>query len=88
MVAEAAAVPLIKTVTVPDEPEVNGNRDQKIIAEFVDNHLLAKDSRALREYIADMSPGVELTFSYSRDNGEVVEGLQIPITVDFFWPTS
>ena len=67
---------------------VNGNRDQKIIAEFVDNHLLAKDSRSLREYIADMSPGVDLTFSYTRDNGEVVEGLQIPITVDFFWPTS
>jgi len=67
---------------------VNGNREPKVIAEFVDNHLLAKDSRALREYISEMSPGVDLTFSYTRDNGEVVEGLQIPITVDFFWPTS
>jgi hypothetical protein len=60
---------------------VNGNKDNKIIREFVDNHLLAKDSRALREHIKTTQPDVDLTFT--TDSGVEVA---IPIGISFFWP--
>jgi hypothetical protein len=64
---------------------VNGSREKKDIREFVDNALLAKDSRALREYINKISPGIELKFDYDN-NGYVEEGVSLPIGINFFWP--
>ena len=60
---------------------VEGNRDAKSIREFVDNYLLAKDSRALREYIKVTQPDVNLTFT-TNSGAEVA----IPIGISFFWP--
>jgi hypothetical protein len=60
---------------------VNGDRDLKSIREFVDNYLLARDSRALREYIRKIQPDVDLTFV--TNSGEEVA---IPIGLSFFWP--
>jgi hypothetical protein len=60
---------------------VGGNRDVKTIREFVDNYLLARDSRALREHIKENQPDVNL--SYILDGGEEVI---IPINLNFFWP--
>lgn len=64
---------------------VNGNRDQKTIRDFVGNNLLARDSRALREHVKQISPGVIMEFNYDSD-GYAEEGISIPMTVDFFWP--
>ena len=61
---------------------VEGKRDRKDIRDFVDNYLLAKDSRALREYIKSIQPDVDLTFFPSNDG----VGVNIPIGVNFFWP--
>ena len=61
---------------------VEGAREKKDIRDFVDNYLLAKDSRALREYIKVLQPDVDLTFSPSNDGA----GVNIPIGVSFFWP--
>jgi hypothetical protein len=60
---------------------VGGNRDAKTIREFVDNYLLARDSRALREHIKENQPDVNL--SYILEGGEEVT---IPINLNFFWP--
>jgi len=60
---------------------VNGNRETKTIREFVDNHLLARDSRLLREYIRQIQPDVNLTFI--SNSGEEVA---IPVNLNFFWP--
>ena len=60
---------------------VNGNRDSKSIREFVENSFLARDSRALRDYIRTFSPDVNLTFT--TDSGEEAA---IPIGISFFWP--
>src|SRR6056300_15428 len=38
---------------------VEGNREAKDIRNFVDNYLLARDSRALRQYITDIQPDVD-----------------------------
>jgi hypothetical protein len=61
---------------------VNGDREKKIIREFVDNYLLARDSRALREEVRRVSPDVDLTYTETG----VEEGINIPINLNFFWP--
>jgi hypothetical protein len=60
---------------------VGGDRDEKTIREFVDNYLLARDSRALREYIKNVQPDVNLNYILSSG----VE-VTIPISLNFFWP--
>jgi len=61
---------------------VNGEREKKDIRDFVDNYLLARDSRALREYVKEIQPDVDLTF-FPEGNES---GVNIPIGVSFFWP--
>jgi hypothetical protein len=64
---------------------VNNSYDKKTIREFIEYGLLAKDSRALREYISTIAPGINLTYNYVFDNG-AVEDITIPINTSFFWP--
>jgi hypothetical protein len=61
---------------------VNGDSTVKTIRDFVDNQLLAMDSRALREYIKKVQPDVDLTFF--PDGNE--KAVNIPIGLNFFWP--
>jgi hypothetical protein len=61
---------------------VEGNREKKDIRNFVDNYLLAQDSRALREYVREIQPDVDLTFFPDGSSDRV----NIPIGVSFFWP--
>jgi hypothetical protein len=64
---------------------VNGLREVKDIREFVDNYLLAKDARALREYYQKVNPSMDLKIQVSSvDGGE--EAIDLPIGIDFFWP--
>jgi len=60
---------------------VGGDEETKTIREFVDNYLLAKDSRALREHMRETQPDVDM--QYVLDSGEEVT---IPIGLNFFWP--
>jgi len=60
---------------------VNGDSDKTNIRGFVENQLLASDSRALRKYINDVSPDVNLTFT--TESGEEAA---LPIGLTFFWP--
>ena len=61
---------------------VEGKTEKKDIREFVDNYLLARDSRALREYIKEIQPDVDLTFFPEGSSTRI----NIPIGVNFFWP--
>jgi hypothetical protein len=61
---------------------VNGERDRKVIREFVDGFLLAQDSRALREYVREIQPDVDLTFFPNGSDTRV----SLPIGLKFFWP--
>ena len=65
--------------------EVDGDSKPATISEFTQN-LLARDSVALRNYIRDMSPDIDLT-SEIEIGGEAVN-VSIPLTVEFFWPQS
>jgi len=64
---------------------VNGDYEKKTIRDFVDNQLLAIDSRALRNYITEIQPDTNLTFNYEARNGDFVD-IDIPININFFWP--
>jgi len=60
---------------------VNGDAETKTIRNFVDNGLLARDSRALRNHIKEVQPDVDLNYT---TNGN--EEIAIPIGISFFWP--
>jgi len=64
---------------------VEGDYERKTVRQFVDNQLLARDSRALREYIKEIQPDVDLTFDLENAAGDV-KGVRIPIGITFFWP--
>ena len=64
---------------------INGDSRDESIRYFVDNMLLT-DSRALRKYINEITPDLELTFSYEDSKGDVVEGVSIPMNINFLYP--
>ena len=61
---------------------VGGDRENKTIRSFVDNNLLARDSRELRKHIKTHQPDVDLSFFPEGSSDRV----DIPIGVKFFWP--
>jgi hypothetical protein len=61
---------------------VGGERDTKTIREFVDKQLLARDSRALREYVRKLQPDIDVSFY--PDGQE--QSVDIPFGLSFFWP--
>ena len=64
---------------------INGDYDTKTIRDFVDKQLLARDARALRNYITERIPDIDLTFNHEDAKGDIHE-VAIPINVQFFWP--
>ena len=64
---------------------VDGNSDKGDIREFVDNFFLARDAKALRDYIIEIQPDVDFSFERELSNGEV-EVIDIPIGANFFFP--
>jgi len=65
---------------------INGETDKKTIREFVDNKLLARDSRALRNKMGEITPDIDLKYSIEFEDGYIQDNVEIPITVSFFWP--
>jgi hypothetical protein len=63
---------------------VDNNNDKNSIKDFVDNYLLAIDSRALRSYIKRISPDIDLNYKIIVNGIE--EDIDIPINLNFFWP--
>jgi hypothetical protein len=67
---------------------VDGDHEQRTINHFVDNELFAVDSKALRGYINEVIPDIDLTWEFvSEETGERREML-LPMDVTFFWPKS
>jgi hypothetical protein len=65
---------------------INGNPDKKIIREFVDTGLLAADALALRKYIKEISPDINMTFTFVGSTGYTEEGVSLPVGLSFFYP--
>jgi len=67
--------------------DVDGNEDRAYINNFVKNSLLARDSRALRKYIQEFTPDLDLTFNFVSDVTGEQEALDIPFGIGFFYPS-
>ena len=67
---------------------VNGNRDQKMIREFVDTELYAQDSLALRTHMRESAPDVLTAFNFECESCGYTETVDMPIDTGFFWPST
>lgn len=67
---------------------VDGESGRATINNFVDNELFAMDSRALRQHIKEMSPDLDMTFTFISDTTGEVKEMDIPMDVSFFWPNN
>jgi hypothetical protein len=67
---------------------VDGDSDAKTISHFVDNELFAVDSKALRNYINEVVPDIDLNWEFiSEETGER-RLMILPMDTSFFWPNS
>ena len=65
---------------------VDGDDSSAVIRKFVDNELLAIDSRALRKFIDNITPDIDLKIDcLSEETGEPFRST-VNIGLDFFWP--
>ncbi len=65
---------------------VDGDDSSSTIRKFVDNDLLAIDSRAIRKFIEKITPDINLKVNcLSEETGEPFRS-NINIGLDFFWP--
>ena len=64
---------------------IDGDSTKSTIRNFVDNQLLAIDSRALRNHIIKIQPDTNLVFKYEAKDGNFIN-IDIPINLNFFWP--
>ena len=65
---------------------VNGDYGKKAVREFVDGNFLARDARALRDYISKSMPDIDLTYDVEFEDGTVAENVTLRIGINFFWP--
>jgi hypothetical protein len=66
---------------------VDGNGEMGHITNFINNGFLTKDTKAFREHIKKMSPDVKMEFEYENPDSGEKEVRQIPMGVNFFWPS-
>ena len=67
--------------------EVDGNSERGFINKWVQNNLLARDSRAIRNYVKEISPDLDLTYEFTSEITGETEALDIPFGIGFFYPT-
>ena len=65
---------------------VDDSYEIKDVENFVDNELFAVDSRALRAYMAEVMPDIDLTWEFISEETGRAEEMMLPIGVGFFWP--
>jgi hypothetical protein len=67
--------------------EFNGERNPDRISKLVDN-MFAIESSALRRHIEESKPGIDTKISYVSDITGDTHNIQLPLTAEFFWPTT
>ena len=65
---------------------VEGETDRNFINKFVDNELFAQDSKALRSYIKQVGPDIDLTWEFISDVTGDRKEMSMPMDTNFFWP--
>jgi hypothetical protein len=66
---------------------VDGNSDRGFINKWVMNGFLALDTKALRKYVRELSPDMDLKFEFTSELTGESEALDIPFGINFFYPS-
>lgn len=66
---------------------VDGETDRLKVKRFVDNELTSKDSLALRRFIKECTPDLDMKFDFTCSKCGHTERTPIPMNTDFFWPS-
>ena len=64
---------------------INGDSNAEKIRLFVGNMLL-QDSRAFRKHVNEITPDLDMVFNYEDSKGDIVEGVSVPMNLNFLWP--
>ena len=67
---------------------VDGNADKGYVRSFVDKELLSRDSLELRKFLKKINPDIELKFNFSCNSCSHEDRLEVPLTAEFFWPST
>lgn len=65
---------------------VDDDYEQKVINHFVDNELFALDSKALRTFVNDVTPDIDLTYEFVSEQTGERRDMLLPMGTSFFWP--
>ena len=66
---------------------VDGDADRAKINKFVDEELTAKESLALRTFVREKTPDVDMTFDFVCPECGHQARMSIPLGTTFFWPS-
>lgn len=67
---------------------VDGNSDRGYVNKWIQNEFLARDTKAFRKYVSQITPDLELKFQFTSDITGEEEALDIPFGVSFFYPSN
>jgi len=65
----------------------NGETSKAKILRLVNEELLSKDSLALRDFLVDITPGVNTGVDFSCDECGYEASISLPMDINFFWPS-
>jgi hypothetical protein len=66
---------------------IDGVTDKNKITHFIKN-MPALDSRRLRIHMKENEPGIDMTWEYECKNCRGENKIDLPLTSEFFWPTT
>lgn len=78
---------IVTTRLISSIVDIDGVTDKNQIAKFV-QFMPALDSLALRKYIDDHEPGVDMTIEFQCQNCDHVADITLPMGPSFFWPNA
>lgn len=65
----------------------NGETSRSKIYKYVSEELLSRDSFALRDYLAEINPGINTDVYFECNNCGYSANISLPMDVNFFWPS-
>lgn len=68
--------------------EVDGKAERGYINKWVTNEFLARDTKAFRAYVKELSPDLDMRFVFTSEVTGESEALDIPFGVSFFYPSA
>ena len=65
---------------------VDGDDDKANINSFIENQFISRDSLSFRKELERITPDVDMKIHFECDNCGHQDSIDLPMTVDFFWP--